>query len=394
MSTSKSDLIDKAAPFCDESMTKPKAGSHFTAFNSMKTLIKNGMVTSEQHRCAYYSLTEAGRELALKLLEFIEPGARQPSSSQAGRNTQEVIPDSSQTLSPDVQRFNLKPKQFEIVLIVDSREQTSGVDQNMRKTALISELIQNGVNAEMRVLQVGDFAWVARETVHPNRELILDHVVERKRVDDLASSIVDGRFHEQKHRLKNSGVRAMTYLVECFTRGEYSVPFRNLQSAVSNSQIMDGFNIKYMSNYKETILYLKTMTEALSTNLTRQTLFSCTLEEMRSGDMPRNYFMSLNEFEKSTRKVTNFTAFEMFLKHLIQFSGCSVLKAKAIVDRYQTVQRLLAAYQECDCLKQKEKMLANIKYGEPERNIGPVLSKKIYFYYNSRVEWMEEFLSS
>ena len=32
----------------------------------------------------------------------------------------------------------------------------------------------------------------------PSREILLEHVVERKRMDDLAGSITDGRFHEQK----------------------------------------------------------------------------------------------------------------------------------------------------------------------------------------------------
>ncbi len=37
-------------------------------------------------------------------------------------------------------------------------------------------------------------------TVPPGggRELVLDYVMERKRMDDLAGSIVDGRFKEQK----------------------------------------------------------------------------------------------------------------------------------------------------------------------------------------------------
>lgn len=31
-----------------------------------------------------------------------------------------------------------------------------------------------------------------------SREVVLDYIVERKRMDDLAGSIVDGRFYEQK----------------------------------------------------------------------------------------------------------------------------------------------------------------------------------------------------
>ena len=30
------------------------------------------------------------------------------------------------------------------------------------------------------------------------REVVLEHIIERKRMDDLASSIIDGRFKEQK----------------------------------------------------------------------------------------------------------------------------------------------------------------------------------------------------
>lgn len=44
--------------------------------------------------------------------------------------------------------------------------------------------------------------------------LILDCVVERKTVNDLASSIIDGRYEEQKHRLKGCGVKNCVYLVE------------------------------------------------------------------------------------------------------------------------------------------------------------------------------------
>ena len=34
--------------------------------------------------------------------------------------------------------------------------------------------------------------------MYRGRELMLDYIVERKRMDDLAGSIIDGRFHEQK----------------------------------------------------------------------------------------------------------------------------------------------------------------------------------------------------
>jgi hypothetical protein len=44
--------------------------------------------------------------------------------------------------------------------------------------------------------------------------LVLDCIVERKTVNDLASSIVDGRYEEQKGRLKGCGIFNCVYLVE------------------------------------------------------------------------------------------------------------------------------------------------------------------------------------
>ena len=47
-----------------------------------------------------------------------------------------------------------------------------------------------------------------RHPLEGDREVVLDHIVERKRMDDLASSIVDGRFREQKVRVAYQGITA------------------------------------------------------------------------------------------------------------------------------------------------------------------------------------------
>jgi crossover junction endonuclease MUS81 len=56
-------------------------------------------------------------------------------------------------------------------------------------------------------LTIGDFAFIC------NGE-ILDYIIERKKADDLAASIMDGRYKEQKYRLKNSGAKNVIYLYE------------------------------------------------------------------------------------------------------------------------------------------------------------------------------------
>jgi crossover junction endonuclease MUS81 len=41
---------------------------------------------------------------------------------------------------------------------------------------------------------------------------VLDYIIERKKADDLAASIIDGRYKEQKYRLKNCGAKNILYL--------------------------------------------------------------------------------------------------------------------------------------------------------------------------------------
>lgn len=61
-------------------------------------------------------------------------------------------------------------------------------------------------------LSVGDFLWVIDSK--PRGTLVLDYIIERKLADDLAASISDGRYKQQKYRLKNSGISNCYYIYE------------------------------------------------------------------------------------------------------------------------------------------------------------------------------------
>lgn len=63
--------------------------------------------------------------------------------------------------------------------------------------ATLMELTKFGILFEVRRLKIGDFAWIAR-CRKTKDELIIPYIIERKRMDDLSGSIIDGRFHEQK----------------------------------------------------------------------------------------------------------------------------------------------------------------------------------------------------
>jgi crossover junction endonuclease MUS81 len=69
--------------------------------------------------------------------------------------------------------------------------------KHLLEDATVAELSTLNTMFELRHLKVGDFMWVCRDQV-TGQELVLPYIVERKRMDDLAKSIRDGRFHEQK----------------------------------------------------------------------------------------------------------------------------------------------------------------------------------------------------
>ena len=72
---------------------------------------------------------------------------------------------------------------------------------------------------------------------------MLDYIVERKTGSDLASSIIDGRYEEQKFRLKNCGINNVIYLVEG-SAGQYCrMPNHVLKKAQIHTQIFYNFNV-------------------------------------------------------------------------------------------------------------------------------------------------------
>jgi crossover junction endonuclease MUS81 len=88
------------------------------------------------------------------------------------------------------------PGSFEIVLVLDTRE----VESKTSRDKFAQALEEKGLRVETRALRLGDMCWIARRRDGiggEEDECVLDYVVERKRLDDLCSSIKDGRYNEQ-----------------------------------------------------------------------------------------------------------------------------------------------------------------------------------------------------
>lgn len=128
----------------------------------------------------------------------------------------------------------------------------------------LKALEKRKVNFEVRRLSVGDFLWICRDQSNKDVELVLPYIVERKRMDDLASSIKDGRFHEQKFRLSDCGLPNKIYMIE--NRGNNAhvgLPITNLLQATTNTLVQNEFAVKFTDSNEDSMLYLSVMSNLL-----------------------------------------------------------------------------------------------------------------------------------
>ena len=68
-------------------------------------------------------------------------------------------------------------------------------------------------------------------------EIVLNCLVERKKIPDLASSIVDQRYNDQKMRLKETGFSRIVYLVEGDFKTQDTLPPEALHTAMSKTEV-------------------------------------------------------------------------------------------------------------------------------------------------------------
>ncbi|KAM8721413.1 hypothetical protein ACLKA7_007308 [Drosophila subpalustris] len=270
---------------------------------------------------------------------------------------------------------------YRIVLLVDTQE-TSG--KNKRVLDQTRGYLQSlGVEHEVRRLTVGDFLWIACDGA--GNELVLPYIVERKRMDDLASSIRDGRFHEQKHRLRQCGIAHIIYLIEDYGDNEQlGLPLDSLQQALANARIQsDGIQVVRCDNHYRSMCYLAGVSGVLQQLYLHagRSLYSVdksALEAVTGGQVGLLKFRAL--YEDSARNA-QLTVREVFVQQLLQLHSLSLDRALAIVERYPTPRLLLDAYADCGSEAEARQLLATLGCGPLQRPLGDKLSQCIYEFY-------------
>ena len=163
-------------------------------------------------------------------------------------------------------------------------------------------------------------------------------VFERKTMSDLAASIKDGRFREQKQRLTSTfPFHRITYIIESkpliLTTNDtlYGLDTKALISALISSRYRDGIQVIHTCTLHETLWYLQQIQHRMGEKTHLVT------------DSKEEYTATL---KVKTKKIDNITPEICYLLQLSQIPTLSMTLAKDIATKYPTLSSLFTAIKE------------------------------------------------
>ncbi|ODV78908.1 ERCC4-domain-containing protein [Suhomyces tanzawaensis NRRL Y-17324] len=415
----KDEIIKRAGPFADKSFTSnPASNEFYSAWNSVKVLISNDLV-GFTGRPKMYFLTEEGQDLAAQLKDTVGIHSTPLKEYDVSYdNHVQVSPDQglmsspSKSILPEIHqeilgvhdpvarvyngiKYDVWPHdEYEIILLIDNREIRSQLERDF----FLNRLGSLNVKCEVRSLSVGDTLWIAQHK-QSKKEVVLNYICERKKLDDLAMSIRDGRFQEQKNRLKKTGMKHYYYLVEESGIDNVIEMMDAIKTALSMTMTVSEFYLRRFKDVDETILFLASLTQVIQERLNgtklivlrprsvnNQVEYSEILDvfrnefEHRSTDYECVHLFSM--FQDVLGKTGMMTVKEMFVLMLMTIRGVSLERAITIQHRFPTPKLLLHYYHvEHSNKSTEEKKKLLVKEFENEvgnKKIGKVCLEHIY----------------
>lgn len=327
-----------------------------------------------------------------------QPTARQnntqPSLSQTDnlQSQSQKAPVDYSNLVDSAQLECMLPHEYEIVLILDNRE----IQRQQDRDYFRRKLAEKGVNVITRSLDLGDVIWVARKkgSLNQSDEVFLDYMIERKRMDDLVTSIRDGRFVEQKTRLKRSGSEKVIYLVEEYNQQEViNYGAQAIQTAMSSTQIIDGFFLKRTNNIEESIDYIVSISKLIHTiykDTTLYTIPSHMITRQNYLDLKQAFKAKSNHNSKASYVVTypmfselntkngSTSLHEVYLRMIMTIKGVNAERALSLIQVYPTPHSLLTAFKDKSEAEAKKLIKDATQNNISRRRWGIQISERLY----------------
>lgn len=373
MKAAKSISVLEAELHCKADFLRVSGVGNHVARDLMDCLSKKiGAVESKQgaghllrKACSLASSLQASNEVSVQM----GSSSSVPSSTTGPTLTRSVSLESSAMATRsseavhDLTSLTENMEGCKVVLLLDSRE----VGFNKQRHFFENRLREHGILVERRGLPLGDILWVIRTP--SKQEYVCDVIVERKTVEDLAQSIKDGRYWEQKSRISKSSVSMRIYLVEGDIKRVSGIAPKAVETAIIETRLC-GFFVQQTTSQDATCEYLLRLHKNIE-NKFKQGGYSL-------GDPNLRY----ETFNTNSRGATPETVKQHFQAMLLQVPNCSPDKARAITDIYPTPDSLYRAYfppgqgapDQIDDWHRKVQLLENIQAGVGKRRIGPKLS--------------------
>jgi len=199
--------------------------------------------------------------------------------------------------------------------------QTVTLTLDIRERDIIAHCTSKNIPFQTASLEVGDMLLKS-----PTETLVF----ERKTLADLEASIKDGRYREQKQRLKSTfPFHRITYVIEGTLNSRAS---KSSISALISSRYRDGFQVLHTSGVADTVWHLSQIQERMA--IPDKTAFDASNGEYASA------------VKSKTKKCENLTPEMTYLMQLAQIPGLSMTIAQDIAKVYPCFSVLLKAIGE------------------------------------------------
>ncbi|WVZ01274.1 hypothetical protein V8G54_027343 [Vigna mungo] len=201
------------------------------------------------------------------------------------------------------------------------------------------------IHIQVRRLPVGDGIWIARHKTLGS-EYVLDFIVERKKIEDLRSSIRDNRYKDQKLRLLRCGLKKLIYLVEGDPNSSEAA--ESIKTACFTTEILEGFDVQRTTGLGDTLKKYGYLTQAISQYYKSEIL----VDNVKSSGTCPPY----DDFIKRCQDVEKTTVSDVFAIQLMQVPQVTEEIAMAVLGVFPTLFSLARAYSllDDDALAQEE----------------------------------------
>jgi len=217
----------------------------------------------------------------------------------------------------DIDNEEIKEENNSVILTIDARERD-----------LIEFCEKNLIKFKKEALEIGDISISGN-----NIDTLL---FERKTISDLVASIKDGRYKEQKQRIKSKfPFHRVTFIIEGSVKvlksekicGLYS---KSVNSALISSRYRDGYHIIHTTDVADTMWNIMQIFDRFGDK---------TSFDPENGDYK-------SSIKVKTKKIENITPEFAYILQLSQLPGISVVIAQDIASIYPSFSKLILAINE------------------------------------------------